>query len=154
MMLSENCIWKLETPGSVPMGARISAGNSGSVEMSLPIKADVSVNCEPVSCMPSPESPAKRTVTDEMDLVILADLAVAVFAMGASASLGRRAHLVDPRREVVDLVRIKGGQEPDQRPDGNHVHELFFFVDERNVIAVEAAHQPDRLADRVLQGEG
>src|SRR5688572_32183750 len=32
--------------------------------MSLPIIAEVSVNCIPASCMPSPESPAKRTVTD------------------------------------------------------------------------------------------
>ena len=32
--------------------------------MSLPTRADVSVNCVPASCMPSPESPAKRMVTD------------------------------------------------------------------------------------------
>src|SRR2546421_49208 len=31
--------------------------------MSLPIIADVLVNCVPVSCIPSPESPAKRIVT-------------------------------------------------------------------------------------------
>src|SRR5439155_17188613 len=29
--------------------------------MSLPAHADSVVNCSPVSCMPSPESPAKRT---------------------------------------------------------------------------------------------
>ena len=28
--------------------------------MSLPAQADSVVNCSPVSCMPSPESPAKR----------------------------------------------------------------------------------------------
>jgi hypothetical protein len=33
--------------------------------MSLPIIADVSVNRMPASCIPSPESPAKRTVADE-----------------------------------------------------------------------------------------
>ena len=48
----------------MPAGARISAGKSGSVLMSLPTRADVSVNCVPASCMPSPESPAKRIVTD------------------------------------------------------------------------------------------
>jgi len=57
--------WKADTPGSVPAGARISAGKSGSVERSLPISADVFVNCVPVSCMPSPESPAKRMTTSE-----------------------------------------------------------------------------------------
>src|SRR3977135_3973398 len=33
--------------------------------MSLPRSAVSDVNCEPVSCMPSPESPAKRTITWE-----------------------------------------------------------------------------------------
>src|SRR6266436_1638468 len=55
--------WKPLTPGKLPAGARISAGKSGRVEMSLPIIADVLVNCVPVNCMPSPESPAKRMVT-------------------------------------------------------------------------------------------
>src|ERR1051326_7898462 len=55
--------WKPLTPGKLPAGARISAGKSGSVEMSLPTIAEVLVNCVPVSCMPSPESPAKRMVT-------------------------------------------------------------------------------------------
>ena len=45
-------------------GARISAGKSGSVLMSLPISAEVSVNCVPASCIPSPLSPQNRTVTD------------------------------------------------------------------------------------------
>src|SRR4051794_18152390 len=56
-------IWKAETPASVPAGARISAGNSGSVARSLPTKALTEVNLSPVSCMPSPESPAKRMIT-------------------------------------------------------------------------------------------
>src|SRR5689334_4741350 len=55
--------WKPLTPGKLPAGARISAGKSGSVEISLPATADVLVNCVPVSCIPSPESPAKRIVT-------------------------------------------------------------------------------------------
>src|SRR5690242_14321410 len=56
-------IWKAETPNVVPCGARISAGKSGKVARSLPASAVESVNCPPVSCMPSPESPAKRTTT-------------------------------------------------------------------------------------------
>ena len=56
-------IWKAETPWGVPAGARISAGKSGSVARSLPTTAVASVKRLPVSCMPSPESPAKRTTT-------------------------------------------------------------------------------------------
>ena len=59
----EKLIWKPDTPGSEPAGARISAGKSGSVLMSLPKTAAVRVNCVPVSCIPSPESPANRMVT-------------------------------------------------------------------------------------------
>ncbi len=55
--------WKPETPASVPAGARISAGKSGKVLMSLPRMAEALVNWVPASCMPSPESPAKRMVT-------------------------------------------------------------------------------------------
>jgi protocatechuate 3,4-dioxygenase beta subunit len=60
MSWSEKWTWKprrRERAG----GARISAGKSGSVAMSLPNRRGlVLVNCVPVSCMPSPESPAKR----------------------------------------------------------------------------------------------
>src|SRR2546425_7193816 len=55
-----NWSWKLETPKRVPAGARISAGKLGRVEISLPAHAASVVNCSPVTCMPSPESPAKR----------------------------------------------------------------------------------------------
>ena len=34
--LDENCSWKPETPARLPAGARISAGKSGKVAMSLP----------------------------------------------------------------------------------------------------------------------
>ncbi len=63
MSVELKLIWKPDTPGSEPAGARISAGKSGSVLMSLPKTAAVRVNWVPVSCMPSPESPAKRMVT-------------------------------------------------------------------------------------------
>ena len=56
-------IWKAETPASVPAGARISAGKSGSVTRSLPIIAVAAANRVPASCIPSPESPANRTTT-------------------------------------------------------------------------------------------
>src|SRR5689334_16194871 len=63
MSWSAKCSWKPETPGREPAGARISAGKSGSVEMSLPTSAVSLVKRPPVSCIPSPESPAKRIVT-------------------------------------------------------------------------------------------
>src|SRR5688500_7710474 len=63
MSWSAKWIWKPDTPGSEPAGARISAGKSGRVERSLPTTAVSLVNRPPVSCMPSPESPAKRIVT-------------------------------------------------------------------------------------------
>ena len=62
----EKLIWNPDTPYSVPAGARISAGKSGNVERSLPTMAAVVVNCEPVTCMPSPESPQKRTTAPSM----------------------------------------------------------------------------------------
>src|SRR5665811_1849386 len=63
MSLLAKWSWKLETPGRVPAGARISAGKLGSVAMSLPNVAVSAVKRSPVSCMPSPESPAKRITT-------------------------------------------------------------------------------------------
>src|SRR5437588_43763 len=56
-------IWNADTPASVPAGARISAGKFGSVARSLPTTAVASVKRPPASCIPSPESPAKRTMT-------------------------------------------------------------------------------------------
>ena len=56
-------IWKEETPGRVPAGARISAGKLGRVNRSLPKAAEVSAKRLPANCIPSPESPANRTVT-------------------------------------------------------------------------------------------
>src|SRR5690606_35309268 len=44
-------------------GARISAGKLGSVDRSLPRAAVSDVNRSPVSCIPSPESPANRITT-------------------------------------------------------------------------------------------
>ena len=48
----------------VPTGARISAGKSGKVARSLPASAVARVNWPPVSWMPSPLSPAKRTTAE------------------------------------------------------------------------------------------
>ena len=63
MSWSEMWTWKADTPASVPAGARISAGKSGKVARSLPKRADEVVKRSPASCIPSPESPAKRMTT-------------------------------------------------------------------------------------------
>jgi hypothetical protein len=63
MSLEAKWIWNADTPARVPAGARISAGKSGRVARSLPTRAVALVNRSPVSCIPSPESPAKRTTT-------------------------------------------------------------------------------------------
>ena len=63
MSWSAKCSWKEETPARVPAGARISAGKLGWLDRSLPKLAVSWVNRSPVSCMPSPESPAIRMTT-------------------------------------------------------------------------------------------
>jgi hypothetical protein len=63
MSWSAKWTWKPETPGKDPAGARISAGKSGSVARSLPKMAVSLVKRSPVSCIPSPESPANRITT-------------------------------------------------------------------------------------------
>ena len=68
-----------------PAGARISAGKFGSVERSLPKAAVSWVNRSPVSCMPSPESPAKRMITRSSCLTCLATW------LSSFVDLGRRA---------------------------------------------------------------
>src|SRR5947209_17217467 len=73
-------IWNAETPASVPAGARISAGKFGRVARSLPIIAVASVNRPPASCMPSPESPANRTITRSRSSIALVMSSVAVSA--------------------------------------------------------------------------
>src|SRR6266850_4884290 len=57
-------IWNADTPYVVPAGARISAGKSGKVVRSFPARAASTVKREPVTCIPSPESPANRMTTD------------------------------------------------------------------------------------------
>ena len=84
----EKLIWKPDTPGSEPAGARISAGKSGSVLMSLPKTAAVRVNWVPVSCMPSPESPAKRIVTRSSSWMSVSSSLVTVTRLPAPSCAG------------------------------------------------------------------
>ena len=69
MSWSEMWTWKADTPARVPAGARISAGKSGRVAVSLPNSELTEVNWVPVSCIPSPESPANRMTTRSSSVV-------------------------------------------------------------------------------------
>src|SRR5690349_17516327 len=78
---SAKCSWNADTPGRVPAGARISAGKSGRVDRLLPKAAVSVVKRSPVSCIPSPESPAKRMITADR---FLTGLVAVVFVIGTS----------------------------------------------------------------------
>src|SRR5262245_26182838 len=112
MSVDEKLIWKPLTPGSEPAGARISAGKSGRVLMSLPKTAAVRVNWVPVSCIPSPESPAKRIVTRSSSWTVSWGWASAVVTpLPAPSCAFRLLHaLVRPGREVQQLLRERLGQ--------------------------------------------
>ena len=69
----EKWSWNPDTPNRLPAGARISAGKSGNVEMSLPASAAALANSLPVSCMPSPESPTNRITTRSSCFVSMLD---------------------------------------------------------------------------------
>ena len=81
---------------SVPAGARISAGKSGSVARSFPSIAVASVKRPPTSCMPSPESPAKRTMTRSRSSVLRS---TALMSYLLTVSLRPRRSYI-PRRTV------------------------------------------------------
>src|SRR5829696_2055071 len=72
--------------------------------MSLPKTAAVRVNWVPVSCMPSPESPAKRIVTRSSSWVGVAASVSRVVVTSSSAPLGSVHQLVRPRRQVEELL--------------------------------------------------
>ena len=101
MSVEANWIWNADTPCTVPAGARISAGKSGSVARSLPSTAVAEVKRSPVSCMPSPESPAKRTTTRSRTSTVLGMHATSV-ALPARSYRGQRDRFWPWRRNGWD----------------------------------------------------
>src|SRR4051812_18539820 len=98
-------IWNADTPATVPAGARISAGKSGSVARSLPKTAVASVNRLPASCIPSPESPAIRTTTRSRVSLAFTVLFKPLRAFGCNgAGVDEAPHLVG----CPIVRRIKG----------------------------------------------
>ncbi len=61
-MGSELDLESTHTGASTARGANLSGEVWERCDVSLPSKADVLVSCVPRSCIPSPESPTRRTV--------------------------------------------------------------------------------------------
>src|ERR1051325_6085283 len=151
--------WKPLTPGSLPGGARISAGKSGKVEMSLPTTAEVFVNCVPVNCIPSPESPAKRIVTVSSSSksfsigsegVSMTVLISSPFRFWILAAFLRVHHLGGNRRQVHSLFRIALGQVRDHVKERDRANETV-VLNQRDVAIALLVHDDDRLADGRLR---
>src|SRR4051794_461641 len=103
---SAKCSWNAETPGKVPAGARISAGKSGRVDRSLPNAAVSDVKRSPVSCMPSPESPAKRMITRSSCLTSFA-VVTACFLGGFGLATKCTRECLQPAC-ILDFRSLKG----------------------------------------------
>src|SRR3982075_3247821 len=97
----------------VPCGARISAGKFGMVDRSLPKAAASEVNLSPVSCIPSPESPANRMTTRSSLLISVwrgggnEPLPFALVLMGQGIPLSRLAALLPALRPEPGACRVR-----------------------------------------------
>src|SRR5437867_5171522 len=157
MSREEKLIWYPLTPGSVPAGARISAGKWGSVARSFPTMAVVSANWVPVSCIPSPESPANRMTTVSISWIRVLGSRASVWVLtGNQAPLCtfRLPHdLVQPRRQVHHLRGKMFGDEFDKVLGAHHSGVVPAVVLEWNVPVSPLGHQADRLAQAVVRTE-
>src|SRR5919112_1105565 len=119
--------------------------------MSLPKTAALRVNCVPVSCMPSPESPAKRIVTRSS--CFSATSRVSVRVIGRSGALRGWHRLVGSRREVQELLGEGLGDELEDVDGPNDTDQQAILVDQWNVPVAAGLHQVDRMTDRLGEGE-
>src|SRR5215210_3613920 len=147
MSADEKLIWNPLTPGSDPAGARISAGKSGNVLTSLPNTAAVRVNCEPVSCMPSPESPANRMVTRSSSWTSTSRVGAVSVVTGASSSLGFH-QLMWSWRQVEDLLRKRLGHVLQQVQLAQDAYQVSLAIDQRHVAKVTLLHRRHRFDER------
>src|SRR2546423_5392141 len=122
--------------------------------MSLPTTADVFVNCVPVNCMPSPESPAKRMVTvstssksfstvsagvSMTELISIADCGLRIADCRICSSFNPQSAIHIPQslssflcihdlcrdgRQVHRLFRVTLGEVRDHVADGDRADEL------------------------------
>src|SRR4051794_34977701 len=128
--------------------------------MSLPNSAAPRVNCVPVSCMPSPESPANRMVTRSSwrSSTGLASVMVIGLRLGYDASWGSRAlggchALMGSRRQVEELLRERLGKVLEDIDRSDDADEQAIVIDERHVAVAARLHELDRVADRLVEVE-
>src|SRR6478736_2719826 len=89
------------------------------------------VNCVPVSCMPSPESPAKRIVTRSSSWV--SGSVSRVVVTWSSAPFGSVHGLVRARRQVEELLGERLGEVLQDVLWPDHALEDVVVVEERHV---------------------
>src|SRR4029450_1007750 len=120
--------------------------------MSLPKTAAVRVNCVPVSCIPSPESPAKRIVTRARSWSSGSCARVSVVIRCLSA-LCLVHPLVGSWWEVEELLGERFCEELEDLLRADDADEVVFVVEQRHVAEPAGLHQVDRVADRLLDVE-
>src|SRR5579862_948782 len=152
-------IWNDETPASVPAGARISAGKLGSVARSFPSAAVASVNRPPASCIPSPESPANRTMTRSCSLTSFATALTETPLRKADRPLLLTAVVRIPLGPAADgSATAAGAAKRHGRPLERHHLLLLLGLDRVRVRVWARAEElealgddPDRLASLALR---
>jgi len=102
--------------------------------MSLPAIADVVVNCEPISCMPSPESPENRMVT-------------------CSATVTLEGQLFGIGRQIEYLPGKVLGQVIDDVLVPNTACYSANLIHHRDTPESTLLHEPDCLSDRIGPGD-
>src|SRR5262245_25541866 len=128
--------------------------------MSLPNTAEVLVSWVPASCMPSPESPAIRMVTDStswvgrwprgwagalrtvMGLYYLGECVSCPFRL-LGDGVGVRGLVINRRGKVLDQVM-------DDPLDREDAHRTAVLVHDGQVAVAALLHAPDGGGDRLL----
>src|SRR4029453_16792832 len=148
-------------------GARISAGKSGRVARSLPRTAVAFVNRSPVSCIPSPESPANLTTTRSFSMAVfgaisllrrrpprgprfgLPDVRLTLLRASRNPSVAERTARLGGLVERVAAGAAAGGQRVvDGEPRGlERVDEV-----DLGLLEVRDAHPVDHNPDTELLG--
>src|SRR6476659_10682310 len=117
--------------------------------MSLPNTAAVRVNCVPVSCMPSPESPANRIVTRSSSWSWGSCSRVSVVIRWLPALCLAHA-LVGTWWQVEELLGDRRGEELQDVLGPDDAQEVVLVVEQRHVPVAAGLHELDRVADRLL----
>ena len=115
--------------------------------MSLPDIADVVVNWEPISCMPSPESPENRMVTCSTSCRSFKT------ALTCSTTFTLEGQLFGIGRQIEYLLGKVLGQVIDDVLVPNTAGYLANLIHHRDTPESVLLHQPDCLADSISPGD-